>query len=100
MVIFGFYNTAMNAWKNRREYKDAKDKPIIDLEERTKVLEKAVEGLETKVQNLEGDSKDLHLGLMTICEGVQALLNHSLADGNEEEMRGATVSINKWLRGR
>lgn len=43
---------------------------------------------------------DLRAGQRCLCEGVQALLNHALHNGNTNEMQTASTSINKWLRNR
>ena len=40
------------------------------------------------------------MGLMVICAGVQALLEHELHNGNTDEMHQASSEISGWLRQR
>lgn len=39
----------------------------------------------------------LQEGQKVTCEGVQALLNHALHNGNSDEMQKASTDLNKWL---
>ena len=43
---------------------------------------------------------DLKNGQKCLCEGIQALLNHALHNGNSDEMQTACGNINSWLRSR
>lgn len=43
---------------------------------------------------------DLKEGQRCLCEGVQALLEHELHNGNSDEMKRASDGIKAWLVGR
>ena len=45
----------------------------------------------------EKELDDLHQGVQHLCNGVVALLNHELHNGNSDEMSSAARSINDWL---
>ena len=56
-----------------------------------------VDNLERRMDLHENDLKDIHLGQSAMLLGVQALLNHELHNGNEDEMKSASDVISKWL---
>lgn len=111
LAIAWAYNIVSQAIQNGKNAVNQSQKPFnrIDgtLEEMRKKCDIHVRELDNRIDNIERRLsehdeaiKDLHAGQSAICRGVQALLDHELHDGNEEEMKAASEGIGKWLRTR
>lgn len=88
--------TILNARKAGEQAKE----PFVKLETNMSDMRSRIEALERRVTTHDDDLADLHAGQSALCRGVQALLEHELHNGNDEEMRAASDSIGKWLRTR
>lgn len=92
-MIFTFVGGA------RKERERAKE-PFLRIDASINELKNKVSVLERRVDAHDNEVQDLHTGQSALCRGVQALLEHELHNGNDEEMRAASDSIGKWLRTR
>lgn len=105
------FNLMYTAIKNTREEKKRQSEPFqridttfgdirsrMDAHERE--INSRVDGLERRMSAHDNDLKDIHNGQAAMLRGVQALLDHELHNGNEEEMKAASDGISKWLRTR
>lgn len=50
------------------------------------------------ISAMEDEVKSLHDGQRVLCNGVVALLEHALHNGNSEEMERASSKIHEWLQ--
>lgn len=118
LAVMNIWNVAYTAVSNARKEKERQDAPVRDLENRLRDTQAGIRDLEgrfgemcrdvnKRVDDLErgvvahsDEIADLHAGQSALCRGVQALLEHALHNGNDEEMRDASNSIGKWLRTR
>lgn len=80
-----------------REEKAERDRPIAEMKAELSEHRRMLENDQRRIDALQNRINDTNGGLMAICEGVQALLNHELHDGNSEEMAAANNNLNKWL---
>lgn len=105
------YNIIHQALQNGKKAVDESQRPFkrIDgtIEDMRSKCEMHVKDLDDRIDNIERRLmehdraiKDLHDGQSVLCRGVQALLDHELHNGNEDEMRSASDGIGKWLRTR
>lgn len=101
------WNTVYTALTNARKEKARADEPINILRADINKLEGEIQADRERIGALErvGDAHarelvDLHTGQTELCRGVQALLEHALHNGNNDEMQAASASIGKWLRNR
>ena len=110
MICWGFnliYAAIQNARKEKehaREPFNRIDTTFKDIRSRMDAHEREINSRMTEVERRmvehETDLKDIHTGQSAMLRGVQALLDHELHNGNEEEMKAASDSIGKWLRTR
>lgn len=75
-------------------------KPQADMAERLTGVDAKLATDKRRLDSQEARLEDQHTGLMVICAGVQALLEHELHNGNTDEMKQASLEISGWLRGR
>lgn len=99
LLCWGF-NLVYSAIGNVRREKERGKEPFVRIDGQIKAVVTRVESLERRVDAHDDEVKDLHAGQSAICRGVQALLEHELHNGNEDEMRAASDGIGKWLRTR
>lgn len=101
------WNTVYTALTNARKEKTRADEPINIIRSDINKLQNEINEDRGRIEALErvGDAHarelvDLHAGQTELCRGVQALLEHALHNGNNDEMQAASASIGKWLRNR
>lgn len=101
------WNTVYTALTNARKEKERADAPLNIIRADINKLEGEIQSDRERIGALErvGDAHarelvDLHTGQTELCRGVQALLEHALHNGNNDEMQAASSSIGKWLRNR
>lgn len=101
------WNTIYTALTNARREKANLEAPLIAIRGDISSLRndlmadrERITALERDLELHSGELKDLHQGQTELCRGVQALLEFSIHNGNEDEMRAASASIGKWLRNR
>ncbi len=75
-------------------------KPQEDMVGRMDDVMKKLDMDKRRLDDHENRLGDLRTGLMAVCAGVQALLEHELHDGNTNTMVEASGEIDNWLRGR
>ena len=75
-------------------------KPQADMAERLAGIDAKLATDKRRLDAHDDRLGDLHTGLMVVCAGVQALLEHELHNGNADEMRQASTEISDWLRQR
>lgn len=111
LTICWAFNLVYTAVQNARTEKKRQQEPFqrIDssmndirakCESHVREIDSRVETLERRMTEHENDLKDIHQGQSAMLRGVQALLDHELHNGNEEEMKAASDTISKWLRTR
>ena len=111
LMLCWAFNMIYTAVQNARKEKEHAREPFIRIDAsmndlRTKIdsniqnIRVRVESLEHRLSEHDRDLSDLHNGQSAMCRGVQALLDHELHNGNEDEMRAASDNIGKWLRTR
>ena len=59
--------------------------------------EKKLNADKTRLDAHDKSIADLKEGQRCLCEGVQALLEHELHNGNADEMKAASCGIKAWL---
>lgn len=101
------WNLIYTAITNARKERERSEEPIRAIRGDIQALRNDLMADRERITALERDLelhsdelKDLHQGQTELCRGVQALLEYSLHNGNEEEMQAASASIGKWLRNR
>lgn len=92
-MIFSFVASA-------RKEKERAQAPIARLDASISEIRTDLQLLKARVDAHDTEVSDLHAGQSAICRGVQALLEHELHNGNDDEMRAASDGIGKWLRTR
>lgn len=100
LALFGAYNTIVTAIKNAREERRVRDSPTRELREEVSEINEKLANDNRRLNAHERRQDDFQHGLMALCSGVQALLDHELHDGNSNEMEEASKNIDKWLRER
>ena len=111
LAICWAFNLVYTALQNARTAKERAREPFVRIdntmqdirakcEVHVRELDVRVSFLEQRMEEHEKDLKDIHQGQSAMLRGVQALLDHELHNGNEDEMRAASDSIGKWLRTR
>lgn len=75
-------------------------KPQADMSERMSGVDAKLDRDKRRLDAHDEQLSDLHTGLMVVCAGVQALLEHELHNGNTNEMHNASTEISSWLRQR
>lgn len=76
----------------RKAQKD--EKQSAEIGENGKKLDKDKKRLDEHERAIEG----LKCGQVHLCEGVQALLDHALHNGNSAQMQKASDNLDEWLR--
>lgn len=101
------WNMVYTALNNARKEKERADAPLNIVRADINKLQDEINEDRGRIEALErvGDAHarelvDLHTGQTELCRGVQALLEHALHNGNNDEMQAASASIGKWLRNR
>lgn len=101
------WNMVYTALTNARKEKERADAPLNIVRSDINKLQNEINEDRGRIEALErvGDAHarelvDLHTGQTELCRGVQALLEHALHNGNNDEMQAASASIGKWLRNR
>ena len=100
LVLLQSFSTVYTARKNAKSLKEEKDAPIKALEERISKCEVKLGNDYLRFEHTERDIMNMKAGLTVICQGVLALLNHELHDGNSDEMQEALRGLNSWMLGR
>ncbi len=75
-------------------------KPQEDMVGRMDDIKRKLDTDKRRLDAHDAQLDDLHTGLMAVCAGVQALLEHELHNGNTDEMHQASAEISGWLRER
>lgn len=75
-------------------------KPQQDVAARMADIDQKLDRDKRRLDAHERQMDDQHTGMMAICAGVQALLEHELHNGNADEMHKASAEISDWLRSR
>lgn len=89
-----------NEHKHQLEPVESLRRDMISLRNDMIADRERIGALERDLETHSGELRDLHNGQTELCRGVQALLEFSIHNGNEEEMKAASASIGKWLRNR
>ena len=107
MALLSSYNIFATSRANARKEQEHKEAPVKKLREDVDKLtddldteRRRIDELQRELDHHDDDLKDLHAGQSALCRGVQALLDHELHNGNEDDMKEASASIGKWLLGR
>ncbi len=69
-------------------------------DERLEAVAAAQRGDKARLDRHEEELAGLREGQRQLCQGVQALLEHALHNGNSDEMDKASRGIQEWLRNR
>lgn len=93
LALCGAINVIGSTIKLIRDHKQPQEKTIKDITDRLANDNVRLKEHGKAINDLQGGQKCL-------CEGVQALLNHALHNGNSDEMQAACGNINSWLRNR
>ena len=91
VALLGLFILVGNAVKTWRELK--KPKESAEMTEKEKLRDVVL-----MLENHEKQIDELREGLTCMCQASQALLNHSLHNGNTGEMEEASDAISKYLR--
>lgn len=91
VALLGLFILVGNAVKTYRELKKPRDaEEMCDREKLAKIV--------LTLDKHETEIEDLRKGLTVMCQASQALLNHSIHNGNTGEMEKASSEIDKYLR--
>ncbi len=87
IVAFDKFSDVLKKWKKPR---DQTDQTLARCQ------------LDLNNQKARADSqaeeiKALRAGLIVTCQGVKALIEHELHNGNKDEMENASGAIDKWI---
>lgn len=82
----------VRAVNRRKTQKD--ERQSADINENGKKLDKDKKRLDEHERAIDG----LRCGQVHLCEGVQALLDHALHNGNSAQMQTASDKLDEWLR--
>lgn len=103
LVVYGLcqiYNVIMQAIKNHRDAKRLASEPTSSLEETVAAYGKYLSNDQRRLEEHDREIKELKDGQRYLCQGVQALLEHGIHDGNATDMEVAAKDIAAWLRAR
>lgn len=100
LVLLNAYNVISTARRNAREEKKLRDQPSTDLAKKVADHSRMLDNDKRKLEEHDRQLSDTRRGLMVNCAGTQALLEHTLHNGNTDEMENASSDIDKWLRER
>ena len=76
---------------------DADKVRIEAAEKRSGEHDKALERIETTLDNVDANIKDMHDNLGYLTRGTIATLNHQIHNGNKEELEEAAKELNRFL---
>lgn len=93
LALCGAINVIGSTIKLIRDHRKPKEDAMDEINERLANDNVRIKEHGKAINDLQGGQKCL-------CEGVQALLNHALHNGNSDEMQAACGNINTWLRNR
>lgn len=100
LLLCWAFNLVYTAVQNAKKVQNGAKAPFERIDACLNDLRNELEMLKRRVDSHDDEVKDLHTGQSAMCRGVQALLEHELHNGNEEEMKAAADGIGKWLRTR
>lgn len=100
LILCWAFNLVYSAIGNVRKEKERAKEPFARIDASLNDMRSRIDTIERRVDAHDEDLSDLHAGQSALCRGVQALLEHELHNGNDDEMRAASDSIGKWLRTR
>lgn len=98
-LCWGF-NLVYTALGNARKEQERQKEPFKRIDGVISEIHDRLDNVERRLNSHDSDISDLHAGQSAMCRGVQALLDHELHNGNEDEMKAASDGIGKWLRTR
>jgi len=70
---------------------------IEQAERRSNEHDKALERIESTLESVDANIKDMHEGFTYLARGTIATLNHQQHNGNAEELEEAAKELNKYL---
>ena len=91
VALLGLFVLVGNAVKTWRDLKKPKEMDAMSDKEKLRDVVLMLEKHEKEIA-------ELREGLTCMCQASQALLNHSLHNGNNSEMEDASDAIAKYLR--
>lgn len=97
VAIIAVYNTVMSACKTWRAERERKNKPTNDLSEQVAKHTAMLANDKKRMDDMEADIRDIRDGQKYIVQGVQALLDHELHNGNSQQMQDSSDDLGKWL---
>lgn len=100
LVLLNAYNVISTARRNAREEKKRREQPKSEIVKKLDDFAKYLDNDKRRLDDHDRQLGDMRSGLMAVCAGVQALLEHELHNGNTTEMNEASKNIDKWLRER
>ena len=90
--------------KAQEEHDDTRRQPVEDVRNRLNSIDSRLAEIENKLDRdnrrlntLEGKQGDISKGFKALCTASLAMLNHSLHNGNGEEMENAQKELQKYL---
>ena len=100
LAVSWAWNMVYTSITSFRKESERSKEPFSRIDGSLSDIRARIDDLERRVSAHDADIADLHAGQSALCRGVQALLEHELHNGNDDEMRAASDSIGKWLRTR
>lgn len=100
LLLCWAFHLVYTAVADARKVRETAQTPFVRIDASINDLRIELDLLKRRVDTHDDEVKDLHAGQSAMCRGVQALLEHELHNGNEEEMKAAADGIGKWLRTR
>lgn len=91
VALLGLFILVGNAVKTWRDLRRPKETDAMSDKEKLREILLMLDKHETEIM-------ELREGLTCMCQASQALLNHSLHNGNTAEMEDASTAIAKYLR--
>ena len=70
---------------------------IEDAEKRSAEHDKALERIESTLESVDANIKDIHEGFTYLARGTIATLNHQRHNGNQDELDEAARELDKYL---
>lgn len=70
---------------------------IETAERRSNDHDKALERIESTLDNVDANIKDIHEGFTYLAQGTVATLNHEIHNGNRDELEEAAKELNRYL---
>ena len=97
LTIVAFYTAVMTAVKTHREEKHRKDAPIEEIKTMLANDKARLDNHDKILSQMKSDMDDTKEGLNCVAQGVTALLEHELHNGNSEQMEKASEGISQWV---